>query len=339
MLKELRIQNLAVVADVTLAFGAGLNVLSGSTGAGKSLILGAVNFLLGERAGASVIRAGEETAAVEGVFDQGGGAAADALRLEAANGPLRLRRELHRNGRSGAFINGKSCTLKQVQDLARELIEPHGQNEQLRLKFQEHHLAYLDKFARNEDLLVRYQGAVERFRDADRAVREFDARIALVKEKKELLEHRIGEIGRAKLSHGEKQKLEESIRVLEHLNEVFEGLAEVQSVVYEDESSAVALLSRARARLARIGTLDAKFGALASVIESAEIGLKEVVAEVRDYLDGLQFEPGDLENKQGRLGVLLDFERRYGKPVEEILTESDEWKSELAVIGFEDEER
>jgi DNA repair protein RecN (Recombination protein N) len=335
MLKELHIRNLAVVADATLSFGEGLNVLSGSTGAGKSLILGAVNFLLGERAGGNVIRAGEETASVEGVFDMRGRGAG----LETADGPLRLRRELHRNGRSGAFINGKSCTLKQVQDLARELIEPHGQNEQLRLKFQENHVAYLDKFARNEELLARYQVAVEGFRTADRAVREFDARIALVKEKKELLEHRLGEIGRAKMSEGEKQKIEESIRVLEHLNDVFEGLAEVQTVVYEDESSAVALLARARSRLARIGTLDAKFGAFAAAIESAEIGLKEVVAEVREYLDGLQFEPGDLENKQSRLGVLLDFERRYGKSVEEILAESEKWKSELAMIGFEDEER
>jgi DNA repair protein RecN (Recombination protein N) len=303
------------------------------------LILGAVHFLRGERAGAQAIRAGEETAAVEGVFDMRGDGSVASVPEARGEGPLRLRREIHRNGRSAAYINGKPCPLKQIQDLARGLIEPHGQNEQLRLKFPENHCAYLDKFARNEELLARYQGAVEGFRIADRAVREFDARIALVKEKKELLEHRLGEIGRAKMSEGEKQKLEESIRVLEHVNEVFEGLGEVQSVIYEDESSAVALLSRARSRLARIRALDARFEGFASVIENAEIGLKEMVGEVRNYLDGLQFEPGDLESKQSRLGILLDFERRYGKPVEAILAEGDKWRAELALIGFEDEER
>jgi DNA repair protein RecN (Recombination protein N) len=338
MLRELHIQNLAVVADATLSFGAGLNVLSGSTGAGKSLILGAVNFLLGERAGAQVIRAGADAAAVEGVFDLPGDPRAGAG-TDLWGGVLRLRREIQRNGRSAAFLNGKPCPLKQIQDIARDLIEPHGQNEQLRLKFPENHVAYLDKFARNEALAERYRAAAENFRIADREVREFDARIAAVKEKKELLEHRLGEIARAKIASGEKQKLEESIRVLEHLNEVFEALAEVQNAVYEDESSAVALLSRARSRLARIAALDARFEAFAGVIENAEIALKDVVADVRSYLDGLQFEPGDLGEKQARFGVLLDFERRYAKPIDEILAESERWKSDLAAIGSEDGER
>ena len=339
MLKDLHIQNLAVVADVTLCFGQGLNVLSGATGAGKSLILGAVNFLLGERTGPQAIRAGEEKAVVEGVFDLRGRVLDSSMLTASGGGTLRLRREVHRNGRSSAFINGEPATLRQVQELSRQLIEPHGQNEQLRLKFTENHVVYLDKFARNEGLLARYQVSVDLYRTADRAVSEFDARIALVKEKKELLEHRLGEIARARISPGEKQKLEESIRVLEHASEVFEGLAEVQNVVYEDEASAIALISRARSRIARVRDLDAKFDGFSKELENAEIALKEVAGEVRAYLDNFQFEPGDLENKQGRLAAILDLERRYGKPVEEILSESEKWKSELGIIEFEDEER
>ena len=339
MLKDLHIQNLAVVADAELSFGEGLNVLSGSTGAGKSLVLGAVNFLLGERTGPQAIRAGEEKAVVEGVFDLGGRILDSSFLTASGGGTLRLRREVHRNGRSSAFINGEPATLRQVQELSRQLIEPHGQNEQLRLKFPENHVVYLDKFARNETLLARYQASVELFRTVDRELRGFDARIALAKEKKELLEHRAGEIDRAKISPGEKEKLEESIRVLEHANEVFEGLAMVQNAVYEDEASAIALISRARARLGRVRDLDSKFDGFSKELENAEIALKEVVAEVRAYLDNFQFEPGDLENKQSRLSVLLDLERRYRMPVDELVAESERWKSELSMIEFEDKER
>lgn len=338
MLSKLHIQNLAVVADVTLSFEQGLNVLTGSTGAGKSLILGALNFLLGERVGAQAIRAGEERATVEGVFHLGG-RVLDLGSPAAVGSELRLRREVHRSGRSYAFIDGKPATVKQVQEISQQIIEPHGQNEQLRLKFPENHIVYLDKFARNETLLESYQKAAELFRIADRVLRDFDTRMTLVKEKKELLEHRLAEFERARITTGEKQKLEESIRVLEHANEVFESLAEVQNVVYEDEASAVSLVSRARNRIARLGGIDARFDTFAKELENAEIALKETAANVRAYLDGLQFEPQDLEKKQSRLAVLMDIERRYKMPVGEILEESERWKTELGLIEFEDEER
>ena len=343
MLSKLHIQNLAVVADVSLSFEPGLNALTGSTGAGKSLILGALNFLLGERVGAQAIRAGEDKAIVEGVFALGGRAldleGSAVMGGEVMGGELRLRREVHRNGRSYAFIDGRPATMKQVQEISQQIIEPHGQNEQLRLKFPENHVVYLDKFARNEALLDGYQGAAELFRAGDRALREFDTRMALVREKKELLEHRLVEIQRLRVSAGEKQKLEESIRVLEHANEVFESLAEVQNVLYEDEASAVSLVSRAKNRVGRLQGLDAKLDAFVRELEEAEIALKETAANVRAYLDGLQFEPQDLEKKQSRLGVLIDLERRYRMPMDEILAESERWKSELGLIEFEDEER
>ena len=131
MLQKLRIKNLAVVEDANLTFADGLNVLTGSTGAGKSLILSAVNILLGERTGARALRAGQDKAVIEGEFVLG-----RPLRLLSMPGDNRvvLRREVHRNGRSYAFVNGRPQPLKQLQELARELIEPHGQNEQLRAR-------------------------------------------------------------------------------------------------------------------------------------------------------------------------------------------------------------
>lgn len=281
MLKTLRIQNLAVVEDVTLSFDRGLNVLTGSTGAGKSLILGAVNFLLGERANAQAIRSGADKALVEGVFDLDApledalpmrgvtGAPVEAAFLVggAVEGALTLRREVHRNGRSQSHINGKSCTLKQLQGISRRLIEPHGQNEQLRLKDPASHIAYLDKYAGNDAAQDAYSEALDGFTVAAGALREFDNRIAALKEKKELIEHRLEELDRVKPAAGEKTSLEESIRVLENANDVFEALAEAEDVLYENEHSAVSLVSRIRGRIEKLAGLDSKFEGFAAELE------------------------------------------------------------------------
>jgi len=281
MLSKLHIQNLAVVADVSLSFEPGLNALTGSTGAGKSLILGALNFLLGERVSAQVIRAGEEKAIVEGVFELASGVLEGSAGAEVPRGELRLRREVHRSGRSYAFVDGKPATVRQVQDISQQIIEPHGQNEQLRLKFPETHIVYLDKFARNETLVGSYQDAAELFRIADKELREFDSRMASSRRRRSLLEHRLAELDRERIMSGEKQKLEESIRVLEHANEVFESLAEVLNVLYEDEGSAVSLVSRAKNRIGRLRGLDAKLDVFANELDGTEIALKETAESVR----------------------------------------------------------
>ncbi len=339
MLSELHIKNLAVVEDASLRFRPGLNVLTGSTGAGKSLILGAVNFLLGERASSQVIRAGEGGALVEGVFilDSGSG---DELALGGPLGEkITLRREVHRNGRSQAWLNGKACTVKQLQEVSRKLIEPHGQNEQLRLKFAESHIAYLDKFAGNQAAREIYEETLGVYNQASAVLREFDSKMKLLKEKKELFEHRIEEIDRAKIAPGEKESVEERLRILENANEVFETLAEAEQVIYEDESSAVSLVSRIRGKVERFTGLDKRFEGFADELEKAEITLKETVSEMRSFLDGLEFEPGELERNQERLAFLTELERRYQMEIDDVLEECEVWRSELESIVFEDETR
>ncbi len=339
MLSELHIKNLAVVEDASLRFRRGLNVLTGSTGAGKSLILGAVNFLLGERASSQVIRAGEDGAVVEGVFIVEDGSGTATLPGLSSDEKLTLRREVQRNGRSQAWVNGKPCTVKELQWVSRRLSEPHGQNEQLRLKFPESHVAYLDQYAGHDALMSAYSSTLDVFNDAARELREFDSKMKLLKEKKELYEHRIEEIDRAKVVSGEKESVEAKLRVLENVNEVFETLAEAEQVIYEDESSAVSLVSRVRGKVERFARLDGRFEEFAGELEKAEITLKETVSGMRAYLEGLEFEPGELERRQERLAFLTELERRYRMPLDEVLAECERWRSELASIVFEDETR
>jgi DNA repair protein RecN (Recombination protein N) len=341
MLQELRIKNLAVVEDVTLSFDRGLNVLTGSTGAGKSLVLSAVNLLLGGRGNARAIRAGCDKASVEGVFEIREPLADKLLSGGSMGGTrvVKLRREIDRNGRSHAYVNDRPTTLRQLQEISVELIEPHGQNEQLQLKHAENHLVYLDKFAGSGELLSAYRGAFEKYQDAASRLGDFERNLALVKEKKELLEHRVGEIAGAGIEPGEKEELEESIRVLAHGQEVFEVLSEAGEAIYDSESSAVSIVAQVRKRFARIEALDAKLAAFAEQLERVEIQLSEVVSDLRAYLDRLDFEPGRLEAMQERLDLLVGLERRYQMPVDELIGEGRKWSEELESLVFEDEER
>ena len=215
MLKELRIQNFAVVEDVSLSFASGLNVLTGSTGAGKSLILSAVNLIRGERANIRVIRKGEARASVEAEFDVTSLAAESPLFTGMDGTSLVLRREIQSNGKSTAHINGKPSTVKSLADVCRQLIESHGQNEQLRLKSPESHIVYLDMYAGLEERVTEYRRALDALNDAIGRLDSFDERLALAKEKRELLEHRVEEITRAQLQRGEKEELEKTLTVME----------------------------------------------------------------------------------------------------------------------------
>jgi DNA repair protein RecN (Recombination protein N) len=341
MLEELRIRNLAVVEDVVLELGPGLNVLTGSTGAGKSLILGAVNLLLGGRGSVRAIRSGKDRASVEGVFQPGAPLVDRLLSAALPGGTKRisLRRQIDRTGRSHAFINDRPCSIRQLQEVSVQLIEPHGQNEQLQLKHSENHVVYIDRFAGNEEARAGYEGALERFQEAARELADFEMRVALAREKKELLEHRVDEITRAAIRRGEREELEESIGVLSHGQEIFDVLNEAGEQIYDDDSSAVARIGHVRKRLSRIEGLDRKLAEFAEQLGKAEVQLGETIADMRAFAERLDFEPGNLERMQERLDFLLGLERRYQMSVDELAVQAGVWSSELESLVFADEER
>jgi len=347
MLVKLHIENLAVVENADLTFGPGLNVLTGSTGAGKSLILSAVNLLLGERQSVRVIRKGADKAVIEGEFllprsqSIAPAVAGSGKTLPASGGAdaVTLRRELRANGRSFAWIQGKPTTLKELNEMCVSLIEPHGQNEQMRLKDPGTHIAYVDAWAGNADLRGRYAAALAAMNEALSRLREFDAKMAALKEKKELFEHRIAEIDRARIERGEKQALASSLAVMENAQKIAEVLGAVYDAVYENESSAVSALALAVKQISRIQSIDARFASFAEALESARITVKECAAEMSSYMDGMEFDAQELQRMQERLEFLTGLERRYGKAVDDILEDRAAWGRELDSLTFEEEER
>jgi DNA repair protein RecN (Recombination protein N) len=332
LLERLRIQNLAVVEDVTLEFDAGLNVLTGSTGAGKSLILGAVNLLMGRKASTGAIRTGEDSASVEGVF-------VSAASPGVPGGKVTIKREIHRNGRSRAFVDGSPVTAKQLNEASARWIEPHGQNEQFRLKNAEAHAGFLDAFADSRKLVEAYRGSLDEFRRAERQLRDFDERIAAIKEKRELLEHRMSEVDRAAISFGEMEELERTIQLMENAERLYETLGFVYDALDGEESGTLPRLAQAARRLSGLAGLDDRLQGYLGQLQEAEITLRDCADSVSSYMDAFEFDPERLRALQDRRAYLLELERRYGMPPDEIVRMRGEWASELDSVEVEEQGR
>lgn len=332
MLKRLRIHNLAVVADATLEFGPGLNILTGSTGAGKSLVMSAVNLLLGERAGASVIRRGEDKAQIEAVF-------VTASTSPGLDPEIVVTRELTRAGRSHATIGGRAVPIGQLREFCRGIIEPHGQNEQYTLRDPEHHLDYLDAYARPVDERAAYDAALSTFREADTGLRRFDEKLAALREKQELLEHRVKEIDQSRLEAGEMEALEQSLRVMEHAERISTTLAFACQALYDDDAAAVASIAQARKKIDGIAGIDETLSVFATKLTEVESVLSDAVDEIRAFMDRLEYDPADLERAQERVAALKGAERKYAMPISDLIERVEEWREELATITFSDERR
>jgi DNA repair protein RecN (Recombination protein N) len=280
MLRRLRIENLAVVEDVTLEFTPGLNILSGSTGAGKSLIVGAVNLLLGERVPGDLLRTGSSEARVEAEFDApGGGGASTRFASGAGGGPVVLARRVAGSGRSTAWVNGRAVPVKELRAAAAALIEPHGQNLQYQLRDAGHHVEYVDAFANNGALRERYSAALAEYRQAAARLAQYDAGLAAMQEKRELYAHRIAEIERVAPRRGEKADLEARARVFANAEKLYAALEATCAALYDDDRSALALVGESTRRVEALAAVDARLSAIAERLRQAAALVADAAAE------------------------------------------------------------
>ncbi|HEU4366328.1 MAG TPA: DNA repair protein RecN [Candidatus Krumholzibacteria bacterium] len=333
MLRRLRIENLAVVEDVTLDFQPGLNVLTGSTGAGKSLIVGAVNLLLGERAPADLIRAGRAEARVEAAFDVFDPAAhPDLVGIDAEAGPVVLGRRVGASGRSSASVNGRAVPLKDLRALAATLVEPHGQNIQYQLRDPGHHVEYLDAFAGNPAERDRYGAALAGYRRAAAVLAQYEAERAAMMEKRELYAHRITDIERVAPRAGEKDDLDAKARVFANAEKLYAALEATCAALYDDDRSAAALVGESERRVTPLAAVDPRIAAIAERLAQAAALLADAAAQARDVIAGLDFDPSDVERTQERLDALVRLERRYGAGVDALIMQKETWKEILATL-------
>lgn len=336
MLRTLRIRHLAVIEDLEVEFGEGLNVLTGETGAGKSILVGALGLVAGERADSTRVRAGCERATIEAEFSIGD--RADLARLleergiDATEDRLVVRREVAASGPGRVFVNGSPATVSVLRELSDELLEMHGQHDHEDLIAPERHLELLDEFASagplREAVGVAHRGVVAAEESRGRLLRLGEEREAI----RERLTAQLREIEAARIRPGEGEALDRERRMLVSSGRVFELLDGAVGALADGEANAAALIAGAARRVEELATLDPGLEEIAGRLESARIEIQDVGASLADYRERARFEPGRLEAVEARRALLEGLRLRYGPDEEAVLAFRDGAAKELATL-------
>ena len=334
MLRELRLKNFAVVESVTVPFTPGLNVLTGETGAGKSILVDAIVLVRGARAQTDVIRADAETATVEAVFAIDGAGAARGVLDEAGltaddNAEIVVRRELARSGRHRAFVNDSPVTVGLLERIGDVLVEVHGQHEHQRLLEPARQLELLDRFADAEEAGARVEALYAKQRAAREEAERTRGAARDRAQREDLLRFQVGELDAARLRGGEKEELRAELRRVQHAERFTAGLTEAAALLADAPQSAAERLARAARILLDLGRLDAALAAPSEPIEAARIQLDEALGAIRRLRDGIVAEPGRLDAIHERLDALTRLERKYGDGEEAMLRFRDEAARDL----------
>ncbi|MGN0976872.1 MAG: DNA repair protein RecN, partial [Faecousia sp.] len=339
MLSLLHIENIAVIESADIAFDRGFNVLTGETGAGKSIVIDAISAILGERAYRDMIRTGTAKASVRAVFTD-----VPEMSWFADNGveydpETVIQREIFLDGKNVCRVNGSLVSVSILHKLGIQLINIHGQHDSASLFDEDNHLAFLDAFADNEPLRVDYG---EKYAAVSKLRREIDALTMDEGEKlrrMETLKYQIAEIEKANLEPGEDETLEERRKLLQNAEKLSNGMDEAVECLYgsDDTDGAAGLLAQAEYALARLVRFSDSFSAMHDRVSDLMYQVQDAAEEVRDARDDLSYSADELEQIESRLDVIHKLRRKYGVTCEDILAYLDNAKKELDEIEFADD--
>jgi DNA repair protein RecN (Recombination protein N) len=336
MLAELRIRNFALIENLALRLGPGLNVLTGETGAGKSIIVGALSLLLGERASADVVRSGADRAAIEGVFEVGRRNAIlrllDERGIEVDSGVVVLKREVVAEGRSRAWINGTPATASLLGELGALLVDLHGQHEHQTLLRRDEQRAILDAYAGSEPLAAEVAAAYRAAQEVRSQIAELEARRREVAQRADFLRFQVDEIEAAELVADEEDTLEEQIRRLSHAEELISlATALADSLTTGDEalSSGLGALRRSLDQLVRI---DPSQVGLSELHDTAYYALEELGSRLADYAGSVEHDPARLDAMRRRQDLIFRLCSKYGASVADVMAFGASARAELDLL-------
>ena len=322
MLIELRLRNLAVIEEVTVPFGPGLNAVTGETGAGKSIVVDAILLVMGARAQPDLIRSGADSAVIEALFelppDHPAAEVLEAAGHSAPDGALVLKREISRAGRHRVFVNDSPATVALLERLGESLVELHGQHEHQRLMEPARQLDLLDRFADAEETRTRVGAQVREWEAARAELARVRAEAREGARQQDLYRFQLSEIDALALRDGEEDELRAERRRLQHTERIASGLAEVTGLLYDDAQSAAARLHRAGTVLRELAGYDPELGAPAEALGEAEAYLEDVIGRARALRDRAPFDPERLGEIDDRLDAIGKLKRKYGDSVEAI---------------------
>ena len=336
MLTELRIRNFAIIEQVNLPLAPGFNVLSGETGAGKSIIVGALGLLLGERASADLIRSGADKATVEGVFDvsslKGIAVFADERGIEVEDDTLVLKREIAVNGRGRAWINGTTVTATVLAEIGRLLVNLHGQHEAQTLLDNESQRRILDAFGGAEGQVEVVRTTFGELSVVRREIANLSTRRAEAEKRADYLRHVAREIEEAKLSAGEDTKLEDEARVLENADELRTLASALNELLSGEESSVLSQLGAAQRPLSSIERIDPSAARMQELFDAGFYALQELARAVEDYAGSVELDPARLEEVRRRRDRLFGLLKKYGPTLDNVIESGRNARAELDLV-------
>lgn len=337
MLQHLHISNYVLIRELSIDFAAGYSVITGETGAGKSIILGALGLLCGGRADSRAVKDGERKCVVEAEFSLDGDSMKDIFRkhdIDYDEGLCIVRREVGVNGKSRAFVNDTPTTLTALREIANGLFDIHSQHRNLLLGEENFLLDTLDVMGSDTGLPTRYKAAFHVWKEADDALRALQAQAKMGKEEEDYLRFQLQQLDEANLQSGEQEELEDLQETLEHAEEIKQALFAAQQAIHgQDELSPLQSLRNGASLLQSIAPVFAQAQELAERLESARIELDDIADEAERMADRIAFDPERLVETSERLSTIYNLEKRHSaKDIDELLHIADDLRKRLGKV-------
>ena len=337
MLNELHIENIAVIERADIRFEPGLNILTGETGAGKSIVIDAIGAVLGERVSRELVRRGAEKALVTAVFDVSG--TEDWLRENEIDPEeeLILQRRILSDGKSSCRICGNPVTAAQLKELAALLVDIHGQNDGRQLMDERRHMAYLDSFGELQPELEAYRKEYRQYRTLRKELEQLNMDQVEKEGLSDSLRYQIAELERAELKAGEKDSLVARRDLLRNSEKLTEALDEALRLLYANEDNAVSMAENAEYYAGKAAALVPELEGTVASIHEAAFSLSDAAETLRDFRENLDFSPEEYDRLEERISLLNKLERKYSRDEESLIAYLDECREKLDRIEYADE--
>ncbi len=341
MLKKIYIKNFTLIDQLDITFHAGFSVITGETGAGKSIILGAIGLLLGNRADSKMIKMGEKKCTIEAHFDLSKynyEAYFEELDIDFEPEDTIIRRELTSNGKSRAFINDTPVSLQDMRTLGEQLIDIHSQHQNLLLQKEDFQLNVIDTIASDQKEVAAYKAAFQQYKNAEKQLAELTSRLAKAKENEDFLRFQYNELASANLVSGEQEELEQESKMLSHAEEIKSALYQANGLL-SDDNAIIDQLRTVSEILNKVTSVYPKIEAAATRVDEAYIELKDIASEVSAESENIDYDPTHLEEVNQKLDTLFTLEQKYHVSSDtQLIALKNELDEQLQKIDNSDEE-
>lgn len=339
MLTSLKIENVAIIESAAIEFGCGLNVLTGETGAGKSIVIDSINAILGERTSREIIRTGAQSAKVYAVFEdvnENVKAFLDENGIDCEDGVLIINRTLNRDGKNICRLNGAPVTVSMLRELGGELIDIHGQHDSQSLLSPEKHCGFVDGFAENSGLISDYREKYRRLCEIRNSLKKLTTDESSKSQRIDFLTYQIDELEKSDITPGERDELKARKALINNSQKVMESLNTAYMALKAD-GAGIDMISNAETAIANTSEYMDSLGEASEKITDIRYELDDIAELVRDAMAEIEYDPSDLDDIEERLDLLYRLSKKYGETEEDMLEYLAKAREELESIAFSEE--